>query len=102
MISLRGSSPHYNVYEALTKRPVSAKFDRAQLEEVRDALGRRVNVSGIIHRNANGEPITIERGELNLMREEEALPTVDDIAGIDPDYTGSRNSAEYVRAMRDA
>lgn len=99
MISVHGPA-RYNVYDALTRRAVRCTFPRERLEEVASALGRRVLVSGIVHRNQFGEPVKVERGQLGLLRSDAELPSTRDIAGLVPDLTGELASDEYVRRLR--
>ena len=102
MISVHGPKPRFNVYDVLSQRPVRCTFDHDQLEDVRAALNRRVVVTGIVHRNANGEAIRVESPTLRPMRSDAELPTTDDIVGIAPDFTGDLTAEEYVRQLRNA
>jgi hypothetical protein len=88
----------FNVYDALTKRAVKCKFEDEQFEAVKDALRRRVIVSGTIERNESGEPLRVNDPELVVLPEEEISTAR--IRGIDPGMTGGLTSAEYVRNLR--
>jgi hypothetical protein len=91
-ISLRGSSK-FQVYDDVFERPVTAEFDRADLERVKDAIGQRVNVSGFIMRNSKGQPVRIEEPHLEIMGEGPRLSTM---IGIAPDYLGDLSMREYM------
>lgn len=98
VISIHGP-PRFNVYDNLTKRAVRCRFPREQLDEVAAALGQTVIVSGIVHRNGNGEPISVERPELRIV-EAGQRPTTRDIVGIDPAFTGDEDTVDYISRRR--
>jgi hypothetical protein len=99
VISVHGP-PRFNVYDVVTKRAVRCRFERARLEEVAAALGRGVVVTGIVARNANGEPLSVERPELRILPQDSELPTTRDLIGLAPDLTGDLSAEEYVRRLR--
>lgn len=101
MISVR-RGPRFSVYEALTRRAVNCRFKEEMLELVKDALGRRVIASGIIHYNYKGEPIRVELEDLRILPREEELPSPDEILGMAPDFTGDSTTEEFIRRIRDA
>lgn len=92
----------YNVYDSVTKRAVRCTFDPERLEDVKRALGCRVSVAGIIHRNAKGQPLKIDQARLTVLPTEDELPTTVDFIGVDPYFTGDLSTDEYVRRLRDA
>lgn len=94
--------PKYSVYDAVTERPVSAKFKPSEIDVVKEALGRRVRVSGLIRRNAKGQPLSVEQPRLSVLPPTDQLPSTDDLIGLDPDFTGDLSTDEYVRRLRDA
>lgn len=100
-ISLHGK-PKYSVYDAVTRRAVSSMFTETELEHVKQALGKRVNVAGVIYRNARGQPLRVERAKLTILPAGDELPSVRDFVGSDPAFTGDLTTDEYVRRLRDA
>ena len=90
--------PKFNVYDVVTKKAVSCRFDRGRLDEVKAALGRRVSVTGIVYRNANGDPIKVERPELRVLPT--TTPGVRDLIGLVPDMSGEDSAEEYIRKLR--
>jgi hypothetical protein len=100
-ISLHGT-PRFNVYDALSQRPVKCEFTPRDLDTVKDALGRCVVVAGIVYRNAAAQPLRVARPTLTILPLEEELPGVDEIVGADPDFTGGMSTEDYVRHLRDA
>jgi hypothetical protein len=90
----------FNVYERRTARRVPCRFDADDLEKVRQALGRPVRVSGVVHRNTRGDVVSIDKPTVDVLPDEERpLP---DIRGLAPDFTGEMSVGEYVRWLRDA
>lgn len=99
MINIHGGS-RFVVYDARTRRAITCKFDsKVWMDLVKNALGRRVNISGMVHANTRGEPLRVDIDDIRVLRSKEELPSIDDIAGIDPDFTGNRSTADYLRSM---
>ncbi|MFL5781020.1 MAG: hypothetical protein ACJ760_06900 [Thermoleophilaceae bacterium] len=92
----------FTVFDDVTKRGVRCAFRPERLEEIKAALPARVRVAGIIHRNAKGQPLRVEKAQLTLLQTEGDLPTIEELVGIDPDFTGDETTDEYVRRLRDA
>jgi hypothetical protein len=88
----------FNVYEGLSKRAVKCKFEDEQFEAVKEALRRRVIVSGTVERNESGEPLRVNEPELVAIPEDEIATS--EISGLDPDMTGGLPVADYVRTLR--
>jgi hypothetical protein len=101
LISVEGRY-RFNVYDALTHRAVRCRFEEEQFEEIKDALRRRVIVTGTVHRNVRGEPISVTEPQLTVLPEEGEGLTTAEIAGLDPNFTGPASVDEYVRKLRDA
>ena len=70
------------VYDFLTKRSVRCYFPNQLFETAKDALGRRVSVSGVIRSRKNGDRVSIAVEELEVFPRSEELPDVFDIIGI--------------------
>jgi fructose 1,6-bisphosphatase len=99
MISLH-RTPKFNVYDVVTHKAVSCRFEPDRLEEITAALGKRVVVTGIVHRNAKGEPVRVEKPGLRVLRPDAELPTVADLIGLAPDLTGQLSVDDHVRLLR--
>lgn len=100
MISIHGA-PRFTVYHSITQRSVKCKFSTQLLDTVKDGLGRRVIVKGMVHFNYIHEPVKVDMESLTLFPMENELPVPRDIKGIAPDFTGGKESGEYVRSLRD-
>ena len=101
MISIH-KRPRFNVYHSITLRAVSCNLQEEDIERVRDALGRRVVVSGLVSYNVKDEPKSVMVEELEVIPREDELPTIDQFVGSDPNYTGDMTTEEYIRSIRSA
>jgi hypothetical protein len=102
MISLAGARPKFEVYDALTKKPVSCRFEPHMLDAVKDALGRRVVVAGVVTYNGKGEPFRIVLDSpIRVLRDRPQLPTTEDIERHYPTLTGTVSSREYLDTIRE-
>jgi len=100
MVSLH-KKPKFVLYLSRTMRPVTCSFDSAALlKDVKDLLGFRVNVFGMISYNLKGEPTRVSVDNIRKLRDGNELPSIGNIMGIDRDYTGGVDSADYVRSTR--
>ncbi|MGI8858342.1 MAG: hypothetical protein ACR2JW_21580 [Thermomicrobiales bacterium] len=93
---------HFGIYDFLTERRVDCSFPDTMLGEVVTTLGKRAIVYGLMRTDARGEPISIRVDRIQRLRSSDELPSVSDLRGIDPDFTGGVDAAEYIRTMRDA
>ena len=82
----------FQVLDPVSRRPVSCEFPESQVESIKDALSRRVTVSGVIVRNINGQPLRIEGGQFEIL---EVAPLLTNLVGIDPDYTDGLTLPDY-------
>lgn len=100
MISIHGA-PRFTVYHAITQHSMRCKFDPRQFDVVKEALGRRVIVSGLVYFNFKHEPIRVDIEDVKTLPKEDELPTPGEIRGMVPDFTGSLRSESYVRSLRE-
>jgi hypothetical protein len=90
----------FTVYEYRTKKAVKSSFEREQwLEGIRAALGKRVEVGGLVEYNVRGEPLAIKIDRLRILGEGR-LPTTRELGGSDPDFTGDMSTDEFIRTIR--
>ena len=102
-ISIHGGS-RFTIYHSRTKKAIRCDIPATEstlLDHAKEALGRRVYASGRLERNARGEPIRIKAERIRILRERQELPTIAELGGKYPDFTGGLTSEEYVRRMRD-
>jgi len=92
----------FQVYDLRTEHPVRCQFQPEDFPSVKEALGHRVRVSGIVHRNFRGDAISIETPVVTVLPDDPEAPKTADISGLAPDFTGDLSVGEYVQWMRDA
>jgi len=92
----------FSVYDFVTGRGVQCSFPDTLLDEVKAILGHRAIVHGTVRTDAQGQPVSVRVERIERMRSREELPVISDLRGIDPDFTGGIDAAEYIRMIRDA
>ena len=90
----------FNVCHAITGNTVKCELSEGLVDEFASNLGRRVIVSGLVSYNATGEPISIAVDRIRAFKEENTLPSIDDMIGLAPDITGELTTEEYIRELR--
>jgi len=90
-ISTRGPNK-FQLLDPVSRRPVSCQFSDDQLDAIKDALKRRVVVSGIVVRNSSGQPLRIEEADFVVLEDSAALTK---LVAIDPEFTGGLSISEY-------
>lgn len=98
LISVRRGA-HFGIEEHGTKRKVRCYFDGDLLEEVKDALGKRVVVEGTVRFRRDGTPTSIH--VTSLFRRPIA-ESVRKLKGSMPGFTGDLSAEEHVRQLRTA
>jgi hypothetical protein len=93
--------PKFNVYDIRTRRAVQCRFQPEQLDSVKDALGKTVVVTGKIQRNVNGDALRLDVDEIMRWPLAESIPGIEQIYGIDPDFTGRDTTEEHLAMVRD-
>lgn len=91
-LSLRAGN-RFQVYDDVWERPVTAEFKSNELGRVKDALGERVNVAGIVLRNSKGQPIRVEEPQLEIMQ---PGPPLTSLVGLAPGFLGNKSLREYL------
>lgn len=86
----------FRIIDDETKSPVRCRFNNDQLDLVKALLGRRVLASGTVHANKLGSPIRLDvEGEIQTVEPQE-LPTIDQMIGLVPDFTGGLTLLEFL------
>ena len=95
-ISVHGGS-YCNIYEVSSGRKIRCEFSMEIFESIKNALGKRAILCGEVRSNKKGYAVSIKARAIRVFKDPSELPKVDDIFGIDPDFTDGLDSAEYVR-----
>lgn len=90
----------FGVYDRFTGKRINVAFSRDMLPAVRQALGCRVEVTGVLRYNRFGEVTSVVADGLTVLSET-GYPTVDEMLGIAPGITGELTTEEFLRRIRD-
>jgi hypothetical protein len=71
-----------------------------QLARAKEGFGRRVNVAGIVYSNARGEPMRVDVESIRIFPDDHDLPTIAELSGSDPNFTGGLSTDEFIRSIR--
>jgi hypothetical protein len=92
------------VYESLFGKAVTCRFSGLpMMGKVKDSLGKRVRVSGLVSRNARSEPrqVMLYGPEyLEVFGENLKVLPFRSLGGSDPDFTGDLSTEEFIRSVR--
>lgn len=93
-------SPRAAVYDARTHRAVTVYYDSAELAvRVRELFGRRVSVAGELSRNQQGQPLSMRLTAIDPLPD--LTPSsLASLAGMAPDWLGSRSVEDYLDGAR--
>lgn len=90
-----------SLYDDETRRAIPCRFLPECLEDVRGALGYRVRAVGTVTRNRRGQVLRVDAEQVARIPDDGPLPSVADLVGIAPWYTGDLSTDDYLRWMRD-
>lgn len=85
----------FRVWDEKTNLPVKCTFDANQEDKAKDLLGKQVIVSGIINGDRNGRPLSVKVEALDPVGIVNDLPTIDEMFGLVPDFTGGLSLREF-------
>src|SRR5690606_38578143 len=87
------------VWDSITGLRVEVTFTDNQVQEIKNALGKRVEIFGLITRDLNDDRVKLTTRELEVLPDAGERRSMDSIYGRDPDVAGARSSVDYVREM---
>lgn len=100
LVSIHRPYRRFNVYHSTTDKAVKCSLPEQLERIVIDSLGKRVSVTGTVSYNALGEPLSVEVSKVRVLKEREALPSIEDMLGLAPDFTDDLSTEEYIRSLR--
>jgi hypothetical protein len=90
-----------SLFDPLTRRAVTGHVPASMEHEVHELWRRRVLARGRVTRNERGQAVRINIEGFELLPEDDGgRAPVDELFGIDPDWTGGQDVDEYVREAR--
>lgn len=96
-------TPKFLVYHHRTNKAIACVFNQNDLlEKVKEGLGRRVIAFGEVLWNSNGEPVSVNIERLRFLGAKAELPSISEIGGSDPEFTGKLSTAEFLKEIRGA
>ena len=100
LVSIHHPYRRFNVYHSITNKAVKCSLPEELEHRVIDSLGKRVSVTGTVSYNATGEPLSVEVSKIRVLKERGDLPSIEDVLGLAPDFTGELSTEEYIRSLR--
>ena len=88
------------IYESLTRKGVTCLISEKFMENAKEALGKKVVVSGTIQLNIKDEPVRVTVKGIRILGHGKRLPKAIEITGYDPNFTGELTTDEYIREIR--
>ncbi len=86
----------FRVWDEETKRPVRCFFAAPKLEvQAKELLGMQVVVTGMMKADRHGRPISMRVETLDPLSEPTNLPTIEQMAGLVPNFTGGLSMREF-------
>lgn len=73
---------HFQIYEFVHEHAIKCLMDEKILEEALRAFNKRVYVFGLVRYSKGGIPSEIQVQALRVLRDEDELPTANDVLGI--------------------
>ena len=102
-VDIHGSHHLFRIYPAIGPDKIICSFPPDKIEEARQALNRKTRVWGELSYPAGSNfPKSVKVETIELLPEDDELPSLKDLRGIAPDITGDLSSEEFVRILRDA
>ena len=92
----------FRVWDQNTGKPVVCRFKPDRINQVKEMLPATVIVSGVVHSNSAGTPISLDLEELEMKdTDRAALPTIQEMSGLVDDFTAGRTLKQYLEDMAD-
>ncbi len=83
------------IWDQQTDRPVRCHFNEARESQAKDLLGKQVVASGMVKADRYGRPISMRVEEFDSFIASVNLPTIEEMCGILPDFTGGVSLRQY-------
>jgi hypothetical protein len=102
-INIHGGKKVFKIYPEIGPSRVTCYFPNELKEAAIGAVGQFIEVHGIIHYKAVSTfPHQIDVKKLEVLPDEEELPSIFDLKGIAPGLTGGLSSEEFAQGLKDS
>ncbi len=102
-INLHGGANTFHIFPEIGPKKVSCHFPPALIDEAVAAVGRRVEVTGVLKYRAGASfPHEISVTGVEAFPPDAELADWEDLRGRAPDATGDLSSETFIRELRDA
>ena len=92
----------FNVYPVIGAKKVKCHFPRELKETVISAIDKYVRVYGELrYKSRDNFPYAMNVEDLEILPEDNDLPTLFDLRGIAPQATGNLSSLDFINSIRD-
>ncbi|MEU6398625.1 hypothetical protein ABZ867_16845 [Streptomyces cinnamoneus] len=98
----KGSAPRALIRDPRTRHAVRVAAHSEHSEILRNAWGRRVVASGVLQRNSEGQAVSLQMTDLEILPDSQSQIDPADILGVNPRITGDLSTAEYLKQVRSA
>lgn len=102
-VNLRGSTPQFSLFNEARGLALRCNTtDDEVIEQVKRLMGEVVTARGDLSRNASNQPVHLRVDRLRAVEARRRNVSVEDWAGISPEWTNGQSSVDFVRRQRDA
>ena len=98
MVTLHENT-YFRIYDAIRGWGVPCYFRRESIDDVRNAFGKRVSITGRLRSDRLGKPEAMQVSDIRILGLE-PLPTPSEVRGIATGMTGGLKAEEYLRRVR--
>ncbi len=100
-LTAHGDTHDFCIYDDLTNKKIHCEFDPADFNRVKEALRKRVRVSGRIeHKRRDHSPQKVFVDHWGTLPDEDDLPSIESVHAMKFDLTRGRPSEEVIADLR--
>lgn len=102
LINIHASVNTFRIYPIIGPRRIDCHFRKDQLHKAISGVGRYIQVHGELrYKHRDKFPYAMDAIEIDLLPDEDKLPSMLDLKGVAPNATGDLKSEDFVRRLRD-
>ncbi|MEU8628574.1 hypothetical protein [Streptomyces sp. NPDC048669] len=102
-VNLRGKTPQFSLFNEARGLALRCNTtDDEVIKQVKRHMGEVVTARGDLSRNASNQPVHLRVDRLTAVEVPRRNVSVEDWAGVSPEWTNGLSSVDFVRRQRDA